>query len=211
MYKGASRFLQHLAMKNDDKPPQPLQKKKEGQAIPTNIKRLAGKTGVIKGCIQEEVKGGYTIIIQNFRAFCPHSEMYPKLSALDVAKKESLHFQVIKIDVGKSSVILSRKRAAAQEGWRKAVDAFQKRILISGTVKDIKRYGAFIDLGGIDGLLHKSEISNQFIDDVSKVLSKGQQIRAFVIGLDPDQHRVSLSLRQLPSSAPTSHLKSYTR
>jgi len=196
MYKGASRFLQHLTMKDKEKPPQKLDKKQDTYGIPSHIKRIARTTGLIRGCFHEEVKGGYIVDIEGFQAFCPHSEMDPDVVPNAPNVQKQVQFRIIKVDVEKRSVIVSRKRAAEQQGWEMAVDAFNKGRCLIGTVKEIKEYGAFVDLGGIDGLLHKSEVSNQYVDDISKVLTVGKRVRSFVIDIDSEKHRIALSLRR---------------
>jgi small subunit ribosomal protein S1 len=191
MYKGASRFLQH----HTEHAKEPSLEKKAQQGIPRKLRHALKSQQLIKGSLSDEVKGGYTVIISGYRAFCPHSEMYPRpLTQADLSKlyREPVEFLVI--EIGLQSVIISRKRAVQIRAWEQARHAFSDGGLLTGTVKDIPAYGAFIDLGGIDGLLHISKIKDGWIDDIRTSLKKGQLVKVAVAHIDESRKRISLSL-----------------
>lgn len=192
MYKIASRYLQHRAFLGH-----PISDKKRNgqgeQGIPKKIKQAFSSNELIRGSISHEIKGGYTIIIKGFSAFCPYSEMYPKIKSVNFLKsfqKHDLEFLVLKVSL--KSVVVSRKKAAHLRAWEQAKQAHSKHLTLRGTVKDIRQYGAFIDIGGMDGLLHVSEINSKGKNQ-EIFLKVGQVIKVSVIGLDEERQRVSLS------------------
>lgn len=192
MYKIASRYLQHRAFLGH-----PLSEQKRNgqgeQGIPKKIKQAFNNNELIRGSISNEIKGGYTITIKGFDAFCPYSEMYPRIKSVGFLKsfqQHNLEFLVLKVDL--NSVVVSRKKAAHLRAWEQAKQAHSKHLTLRGTVKHIKQYGAFIDIGGMDGLLHVSAI-NRKGNNQEITLKVGQAIKVSVIGLDEERQRISLS------------------
>lgn len=156
---------------------------------------------VVEGEITGRVKGGFIVEIMHVTAFLPGSQVdvrpVKNVSALVGFKQP---FKVLKMDELRGNVVVSR-RAILEEGHKKAVDKVLANIeegqIMDGVVKNITNYGAFIDLGTIDGLIHIADISWSRISHPSEVLSLGQQIKVKVIKYDSEKRQVSLGLKQL--------------
>ena len=156
---------------------------------------------VLKGLITGQVKGGLTVDIQGIKAFLPGS------LAESVPTKEFDHllgkyeeFKVIKLDKEKSNIVLSRKAVLEEvnsEEREKLLATLQEGQVAKGTVKNLTDYGAFVDLGGVDGLLHITDMSWSRINHPSEAISIGQKIEVKVIKFDKEDKKVSLGIKQL--------------
>ncbi len=162
------------------------------------------KTGsIVKGYITGKVRGGMTVDVAGVRAFLPGSLVDSKqLESFDHLEKTFQDFKVIKLDKDKSNVVLSRK--AVQEDINseerdKLFATIEEGSTIEGTVKNLTDYGAFIDLGGIDGLLHITDITWKRINHPSEVLNIGDQLNLKVTNFDREKSRISLGLKQMSS------------
>lgn len=156
---------------------------------------------VIKGIIYGKVKGGFTVDINSIRAFLPGSlvDVRPIRDIGSLEGKE-LEFKVIKLDQKRNNVVVSRRLVVESENTaeREALlSDLQEGQVITGVVKNLTDYGAFIDLGGIDGLLHITDIAWKRVKHPSEVLSVAQEIQVKVLRFDKDKMRVSLGLKQL--------------
>lgn len=164
--------------------------------IPRKLKEAAKKKKYISGRLEKRTKGGYTINVDGFMAFCPNSEMYPHpLSESEHKKLKKKAHKFVVIQIKKRSLVISRKRVVRYETWKHINNAYSLKYIIKGTVKEIKPYGVFVDLGGIDGLLHINEISDSRINDIHAFFKKGQIINVIVLDIDEVTGQVSLSLR----------------
>ena len=154
-------------------------------------------TGVVTG----RVKGGLTVTINGIRAFLPGSlvDMRPVKDTAPFEGKE-FEFKVIKLDRKRNNVVVSR-RAVLEESMgeerEKLLATLQEGTVIKGVVKNITDYGAFVDLGGIDGLLHITDLAWRRVRHPSEVLAVGDEIESKVLKFDRDKNRVSLGLKQL--------------
>ncbi len=156
---------------------------------------------VLKGLITGQVKGGLTVDIQGIKAFLPGS------LAESVPTKEFDHllgkyeeFKVIKLDKEKSNIVLSRKAVLEEvnsEEREKLLATLQEGQVTKGMVKNLTDYGAFVDLGGVDGLLHITDMSWSRINHPSEAISIGQEIEVKVIKFDKEDKKVSLGIKQL--------------
>lgn len=156
---------------------------------------------VLKGLITGQVKGGLTVDIQGIKAFLPGS------LAESVPTKEFDHllgkyeeFKVIKLDKEKSNIVLSRKAVLEEvnsEEREKLLATLQEGQVTKGMVKNLTDYGAFVDLGGVDGLLHITDMSWSRINHPSEAISIGQEIDVKVIKFDKEDKKVSLGIKQL--------------
>ena len=156
---------------------------------------------VLKGLITGQVKGGLTVDIQGIKAFLPGS------LAESIPTKEFDHllgkyeeFKVIKLDKEKSNIVLSRKAVLEEvnsEEREKLLATLQEGQVAKGTVKNLTDYGAFVDLGGVDGLLHITDMSWSRINHPSEAISIGQKIEVKVIKFDKEDKKVSLGIKQL--------------
>ena len=162
------------------------------------------KTGsIVKGYITGKVRGGMTVDVAGVRAFLPGSLVDSKqLENFDHLEKTFQDFKVIKLDKDKSNVVLSRKAVQEDinsEEREKLFATIEEGSTIEGTVKNLTDYGAFIDLGGIDGLLHITDITWKRINHPSEVLNIGDQLNLKVTNFDKEKSRISLGLKQMSS------------
>ena len=157
----------------------------------------------LNGLITGQVKGGMTVDIQGIKAFLPGSlaEATPTKD-LDHLEGRYEEFKVIKLDKEKNNVVLSRRAVLEEvnsEEREKLLSNLEEGQEIQGVVKNLTDYGAFVDLGGIDGLLHITDISWSRINHPSEALNIGEKIKVQVTKFDKDQGKVSLGLKQLSS------------
>ncbi len=155
----------------------------------------------VEGRIVETVKGGYRVMVEgSFPAFLPGSQaaMRRVMEPKDFVGKTML-FKIDKIE-GKSNIVLSHRKYLEELRERKINEFFSTRKVgdtIDGVVKDIVSYGAFVDLGSIDGLLHTNDISWGRVQDPRKHLDKGEEIQCKILSMDDESRKVSLGLKQL--------------
>ena len=156
---------------------------------------------VVKGVIQGKVKGGLTVMCNGIRAFLPGSlvDIRPVKDTTPYEGKEA-EFKVIKLDRKRNNVVVSRK-AVLEESMgaeREALLASLKEgAIVKGVIKNITDYGAFVDLGGIDGLLHITDLAWRRVKHPSEVVNVGDEVTAMVLKFDQEKNRVSLGLKQL--------------
>src|SRR5215475_13197179 len=154
-----------------------------------------------QGVISGKVKGGLTVMINGIRAFLPGSlvDMRPVKDTSPYEGK-TMEFKVIKLDRKRNNVVVSRRAVleASQGAERQALLAnLQEGATVKGIVKNITDYGAFVDLGGIDGLLHITDLAWRRVKHPSEVLSVGDEVTAKVLKFDTEKNRVSLGMKQL--------------
>jgi len=155
----------------------------------------------VEGVIAGKVKGGLTVMIRGIRAFLPGSlvDLRPVKDTSPYEGKQ-MEFKVIKLDRRRNNVVVSR-RAVLEEtagAEREALLAtLSEGAIVKGVVKNITDYGAFVDLGGIDGLLHITDLAWRRVKHPSEVLNVGDEVTAKVLKFDADKNRVSLGLKQL--------------
>src|SRR2546426_669948 len=156
---------------------------------------------LVKGIISGKVKGGLTVMTNGIRAFLPGSlvDIRPVKDTMPYEGKE-MEFKVIKLDRKRNNVVVSRRAVleASQGAEREALLAnLQEGATVKGIVKNITDYGAFVDLGGIDGLLHITDLAWRRVKHPSEVLNVGDEVTAKVLKFDTEKNRVSLGLKQL--------------
>ncbi|MDQ5911467.1 MAG: small subunit ribosomal protein [Pseudomonadota bacterium] len=156
---------------------------------------------IVKGLISGKVKGGFTVEIGEIRAFLPGSlvDVRPVRDASYLEGKEQ-EFKVIKLDRRRNNVVVSRRAVVEQEysAEREALlQNLQEGQIVDGVVKNLTDYGAFLDLGGIDGLLHITDMAWRRVKHPSEVVAVGDNIRVKVLKFDRERNRVSLGLKQL--------------
>tara|TARA_Y100001970_G_scaffold219769_1_gene269717 strand:+ start:3323 stop:5005 length:1683 start_codon:yes stop_codon:yes gene_type:complete len=156
---------------------------------------------VLKGLITGSVKGGMTVDVQGIKSFLPGSlaEVLPTKD-LEHLVGSYEDFKVIKLDKEKNNVVLSRKAVLQEvnsEEREKLLSSLSEGQVIKGTVKNLTDYGAFVDLGGIDGLLHITDISWSRINHPSEAIKIGQELNVKVIKYDKEDNKVSLGVKQL--------------
>src|SRR3954469_5003160 len=156
---------------------------------------------IVQGLVNGKVKGGLTVMINGIRAFLPGSlvDLRPVKDTNPFEGKQ-LDFKGIKLDRKRNNVVVSRRAVleATQGAEREALLAsLQEGAVVKGIVKNITDYGAFVDLGGIDGLLHITDLAWRRVKHPSEVLSVGDEVEAKVLKFDQEKNRVSLGLKQL--------------
>ena len=156
---------------------------------------------IVTGIMTGKVKGGYTVTVNGVRAFLPSSlvDVRPVRDPSYLEGKE-LEFKVIKIDQKRNNVVVSRRAVVEKEisAEREALlSGLEEGQNVKGVVKNLTDYGAFIDLGGIDGLLHITDLAWKRVKHPSEVLKIGDEIEAKVLRYDRERNRVSLGLKQL--------------
>ena len=156
---------------------------------------------VVTGVINGKVKGGFTVDINTIRAFLPGSlvDVRPVRETTHLEGKE-LEFKVIKLDQKRNNVVVSRRAVmeAANSVERDALlESLQEGMSVKGIVKNLTDYGAFVDLGGVDGLLHITDMSWKRIKHPSEIVEVAQEIDVKILKFDRERNRVSLGLKQL--------------
>ncbi len=158
---------------------------------------------IVKGLISGRVKGGFTVDIEYVRAFLPGSlvDVRPVRDPSYLEGKE-LEFKVIKLDRRRNNVVVSRRAVVEQEysSEREAMlSTLQEGAMVKGIVKNLTDYGAFVDLGGIDGLLHITDMAWKRVKHPSEVVNVGDEISVKILRFDREKNRVSLGMKQLGS------------
>ena len=167
----------------------------------TRLEDAFNKSEIVTGVITGRVKGGFTVEIDNVRAFLPGS-LVDVRPVRDTAYLEGkpLEFKVIKLDQKRNNVVVSRRAVVEQEfsAERSALlENLQEGSVVRGAVKNLTDYGAFVDLGGIDGLLHITDMAWKRVKHPSEVVKVGDEIEVRILKFDRERSRVSLGLKQL--------------
>jgi small subunit ribosomal protein S1 len=159
------------------------------------------KQEIVKGIINGRVKGGFTVEIDFVRAFLPGSlvDVRPVRDPSYLEGKV-LEFKVIKLDQKRNNVVVSRRAVVEQESSSERselLEKLQEGAVVKGAVKNLTDYGAFVDLGGIDGLLHITDMAWKRVKHPSEVVQVGQEIEVRILKFDRERQRVSLGIKQL--------------
>jgi len=155
----------------------------------------------VHGVINGKVKGGFTVELNGIRAFLPGSlvDVRPMRDTSHIEGKE-LEFKVIKLDQKRNNVVVSRRAVIESESNQERdelIEKLQEGMEVKGIVKNLTEYGAFVDLGGIDGLLHITDMSWKRVKHPSEIVNMGDEITVKVLKFDRERTRVSLGLKQL--------------
>ncbi len=166
-----------------------------------NLEKALESGELVTGTVTGKVKGGLTVMTNGIRAFLPGS-LVDTRPVKDTTPYEgkTMEFKVIKLDRKRNNVVVSRRavvEASMGEERAKLLENLQEGAVVKGIVKNITDYGAFVDLGGIDGLLHITDLAWRRVRHPSEVLEQGQEITAKVLKFDQDKNRVSLGIKQL--------------
>ncbi len=155
----------------------------------------------VTGTTSGKVKGGLTVLVNGIRAFLPGSLIDTRpIKDLTPFENKTMEFKVIKLDRKRNNVVLSRRavvEASMGEERAKLMETLKEGAIVRGVVKNITEYGAFVDLGGIDGLLHITDMAWRRVRHPSEVVTVGQELTAKVLKFDAEKNRVSLGLKQL--------------
>ncbi len=155
----------------------------------------------VNGTTSNKVKGGLKVMVNGISAFLPGSLVDTRPTKdLTPYENKTMEFKVIKLDRKRNNVVLSRRavlEASMGEERAKLMDTLKEGAIVHGVVKNITEYGAFVDLGGIDGLLHITDMAWRRVRHPSEVVQAGQEITAKILKFDTEKHRVSLGLKQM--------------
>jgi len=167
----------------------------------TRLEKAFNDSEIVIGIITGRVKGGFTVDLENVRAFLPGSlvDVRP-VRDTSYLENKPLEFKVIKLDQKRNNVVVSRRAVVEQEfsAERSALmDNLQEGTVVKGSVKNLTDYGAFVDLGGIDGLLHITDMAWKRVKHPSEVVQVGQEVEVRILKFDRERSRVSLGLKQL--------------
>ncbi len=159
------------------------------------------KNDIVTGVINGKVKGGFTVDLNNIRAFLPGSlvDVRP-VRDTNHLEGQQLEFRLIKLDRKRNNVVVSRRavlESVSSEERDALLEQLQEGMSVKGIVKNLTDYGAFVDLGGVDGLLHITDMSWKRIKHPSEIVTVGDEIEVKVLKYDRERNRVSLGLKQL--------------
>jgi small subunit ribosomal protein S1 len=165
------------------------------------LEQALNDNSLVTGTITGKVKGGLTVMSNGVRAFLPGSlvDMRPVKDTTPYEGK-TLEFKVIKLDRKRNNVVMSRRavlEATADKDREKLLENLKEGTTVKGIVKNITDYGAFVDLGGIDGLLHITDLAWRRVRHPSEVLNVGDEVTAKILKFDAEKNRVSLGMKQL--------------
>ncbi|MBX6392755.1 MAG: 30S ribosomal protein S1 [Burkholderiales bacterium] len=165
------------------------------------LEKALEEQSIVQGVITGKVKGGLTVMINGIRAFLPGSlvDMRPVKDTTPYEGK-TMEFKVIKLDRKRNNVVVSRRAVLEETAGaerEELLKSLQEGTIVKGIVKNITDYGAFVDLGGIDGLLHITDLAWRRVKHPSEVLNVGDEVTAKVLRFDQEKNRVSLGLKQL--------------
>ena len=165
------------------------------------IEKAHNEKRPIQATVIERIKGGLTVDIMGARAFLPGSQMDLRpVRNLDNAKGEVLEVAIIKLNKKRGNIVVSRKQLLEEEQNEKrskTLEHLEEGAMLTGVVKNLTEYGAFVDLGGIDGLLHVTDMSWGRLTHPRDLVNVGDQIQVKVLKFDKDKQRVSLGFKQL--------------
>ncbi len=169
---------------------------------------------VVTGFITGKVRGGFTVNVNSIHAFLPGSlvDVRPIRDTSHLENQE-LEFKLVKLDAKRNNIVVSRRavlEAAYSEEREKLLADMKEGLVVKGIVKNITDYGAFIDLGGIDGLLHITDIAWKRVKHPSEALTVGHEIEVKVLRFDREKSRVSLGLKQLSEDPWTQLISNYS-
>ena len=166
----------------------------------SELEKIQTTQEIIQGKVCGKVKGGFTVELMNVKAFLPGSlvDIRPNKEA-DYIEGKTLDFKIIKMDKLRNNIVLSRKAVLLDQTSSpdEVANKYTEGKVVSGFIKNLTDYGAFIDLGGIDGLLHITDISWKRINHPSELLKVGDEIEVKVLKYDAEKNRVSLGMKQL--------------
>ena len=166
-----------------------------------NLEKALEGAEIVTGTVTGKVKGGLTVMVNGIRAFLPGSLVDTRpIKDTSPYEGKTMEFKVIKLDRKRNNVVLSRRavvEASQGEERAKMMSNLQEGSVVQGTIKNITDYGAFVDLGGIDGLLHITDLAWRRVRHPSEMLTVGQEVTAKILKFDQDKNRVSLGIKQL--------------
>ncbi|ESW19393.1 hypothetical protein PHAVU_006G121100 [Phaseolus vulgaris] len=157
-------------------------------------RQLQSEDAVVKGKVVNANRGGLVAQVEGLKGFVPFSQISSKSTGEDLLEQE-IPFKFVEVDEEQSRLVLSHRKAVAESQGQLGIGS-----VVVGSVQSIKPYGAFVDIGGISGLLHVSQISHDRITDIATVLQPGDILKVMILSHDRERGRVSLSTKKLEPS-----------
>jgi small subunit ribosomal protein S1 len=175
-----------------------------GGHVPGELEQALAHGIAVEGLVAGQNKGGFDVQIAGRRAFCPASQIDMRRGDLEQYVGQRLRFRIRKIDAGGRNIVVSRRDLLEAEVAEQAANTWERLhvgAVMPGTVTSLRDFGAFVDLGGIEGLIHVSELGYGRVDHPSEVLETGQPVEVKVVHIDPategSRAKIALSLRAL--------------
>ena len=174
-----------------------------GGHLPGELEQAFANRIPVEGVVTGEIKGGYEVQIGGVRAFCPGSQIDRRRVEGRTYTGERLQFRITKLEAGGRNLVVSRRQLLDEEAQAQAAatwDRLHEGAAVTGTVTTLRDFGAFVDLGGVEGLIHVSEIGHARVTNPADVLQVGQQVEVQVVKIETDakgDRRIGLSLRAL--------------
>jgi small subunit ribosomal protein S1 len=175
-----------------------------GGHVPGELEQALAHGIAVEGLVTGQNKGGLDVQIAGCRAFCPASHVDLRRVELEQYVGQRLRFRIRKIDAGGRNIVVSRREILEEEAAARAARTWARLhdgAVVQGVVTSVRDFGAFVDLGGVEGLVHVSELGYRRVDHPSEVLETGQTVEVKVLRIDPagdgGRAKVSLSLRAL--------------
>jgi small subunit ribosomal protein S1 len=174
-----------------------------GGHLPGELEQAFANRVPVEGLVTGEVKGGYSVQLGGMRAFCPGSQIDRRRTDGRTYVGERLRFRITKLEAGGRNIVLSRRQLLEEEAAAQAAETWERLregAVLTGTVTSVRDFGAFVDLGGVEGLIHVSEIGHARVTNAADVLRVGQEVEVQVVKLETDAkggRRVGLSMRAL--------------
>ncbi len=165
------------------------------------LMEIQKEDGTVNGTITRRIKGGFVVDLEGIQAFLPGSQLDVRpVQDFESYISQEMEFKIVKINQLRKNVVLSRKALlnnSMREQRESLFDDLSKGQIVEGVVKNITDFGVFVDLGGIDGLLHITDLSWGRVNHPSEITEVGETISVKIIEIDKDKHRISLGLKQL--------------
>lgn len=177
------------------------------------LQELFKNNTIFSVVVKEVVKGGVVASIKGIRAFIPASQLSTKfVDNLNEFVGKTLEVKLIELDIDKQRVILSRKEVEKEQLQTKKeelLNSIKPGEKIKGVVSRLTKFGAFVDLGGLDGLIHISELSWKRVNDPSEVVSVGDAVEVYVLSVDKEKNKISLALKDVSGNPWSNVIKKY--
>lgn len=165
------------------------------------LEEIYAKHEVVKGCLLSKIKGGFSVKVKGIMAFLPGS-LIDLRSMPDTANVEEteMDFKIVKLDQSRNNIVLSRRAAVYEQDSaerEEVLKSLKKGAIVKGIVKTVTSYGAFLSVGGVDGLLHVCHMAWRHVHNPSDIVTPGEEIEVMVLDYEADKNRLSLGLKQL--------------
>lgn len=166
-----------------------------------DLEEIHTKHEVVKGCLMHKIKGGFSVKVRGITAFLPGSLIdLRSLPDMENIENTEMEFKIVKLDQGRNNIVLSRRAAVYEQNSAEREEMLKnlkKGAIVKGIVKTVTSYGAFLSVGGIDGLLHVCHMAWRHVHNPSDIVSPGEEIEVMVLDYEADKNRLSLGLKQL--------------